>query len=465
MMQKMKKIQIILLIVGVCLVGACEDTEKRTTDRTVSVSLTALSTQLSINAEDLQVPFTLALDRPLTADVALSLVLEGGKSGEDCCLDTMKYVVKAGEDEVEGEITFLASAFPKGVMKDIKLKVVPEDKQLKGEEIVFNVTGRGKTVIPATDYCIPDASYRAYAVVTGYGIGDLIGRKEYTGKEWYSDFSKTIAFVNRGDNTVYITVDQASTTLNDLYRVVMWADWNGDGNFKEKGERIFSQDWEANGVRTFAFPLTVPENAATVSRIRFGLFYKQEGKMIVDGCGKMDSGDLIDITYCISEQEIADPPVPRNVRLYCIPSVTYGAYAIVEGYKIGTLEVSGKTLQGYEGWSNRIASVAWLERGKNEVTITVDQAKTGKGDPYAIAMWVDWNGDGDFDDEGEQVISEKWKAEGKRCFTYPIQVPVNAVPSSVIRFGLYYDGEGTSIRNGCGRIDSGDLIDITYKLK
>lgn len=467
----MKRGYFLLFAILTCFFAACSDDDDNKDGKMgVTVSLSAPTTDFQVINQDVEAKFVVTADKAVPSNLVVTFSVEGGEEGVHYKMDPARYTIVKGETTTEGSITFLARAFDE-TGKTLTLNMASKKAEVGTGSVNFTLKGDSPVIIPETKYPEVGAAWAAYSAVQAYGIGELVVSKEYTGDEWYSDLHATsIARINKDKNMAYITVDQAQTGKGDPYTIAMWVDWNGDGDFEDAGEEVMYEEWKADGLKTYQFPLNPPAGAQKVGRIRFGIFFSEGDTDFAYGAGTIDSGDIIDVTYFLSDGHIEDPePVlppapPVEEDTYCIPDVMYSAYGVCGGYKFGGLDVT-KEYTGEEGWVHLTDAVAKLHVGENEVTIIADQAETGAGDPYIIAMWIDFNGDGDFSDEGEQVIYEAWSAEGVKTFTKTITVPAGAVETSRIRFGVYYAEGETTLENGCGAIDSGDLIDIDYTLE
>lgn len=120
---------------------------------------------------------------------------------------------------------------------------------------------------------------------------------------------------------------------------------------------------------------------------------------------------------------------------------------------------------GYNDMTNG-STVARFNKGQNNtVTITVGTDANHSGDKYTVALYIDWNGDGDFDDAGENYSTELFEIGergGSQVKTFDVIPPANAVASSRIRFGLMLKG---MIEEGCvSKFESHKVVDLNYVL-
>lgn len=151
-----------------------------------------------------------------------------------------------------------------------------------------------------------------------------------------------------------------------------------------------------------------------------------------------------------------------NVYDYMYPDPSYTPYATIEAIKWGELDYTQKSTNSW--YNMKLDENLSITKGESVLEFSVNQSDTGKGDKYMADVFVDWNGDGDFDDVNEQLFSQLWVADGIETFSITVNVPTDAVSKSRVRFGLYFE-PGNKMVNGFGNADSGHWIDMNYTLK
>lgn len=83
------------------------------------------------------------------------------------------------------------------------------------------------------------------------------------------------------------------TGPTDSYTLQIYADWNRTGKFT----RVYNQEITAGStVKDYSGTLDIPADAAVSSTIRVISSYTQ-GLSLVDGCGSIESGTVIDVVY------------------------------------------------------------------------------------------------------------------------------------------------------------------------
>lgn len=161
----------------------------------------------------------------------------------------------------------------------------------------------------------------------------------------------------------------------------------------------------------------------------------------------------------VTEKNVEPDPEPAE---YGEVTASWASYVKLPLVKFG--DASIENLDGdIEDFTSDI--IANITKAETEISISVDQDRTGATDKYMIEAYIDWNGDGDFADEGERPLSEKWTANGKKTFTAKVTPPADCKLSSRVRVIFYFDGGDTDIENGIGKMDSGKCVDFMYKIK
>lgn len=103
-------------------------------------------------------------------------------------------------------------------------------------------------------------------------------------------------------------------------------------------------------------------------------------------------------------------------------------------------------------------------RDKIPFTIYYDNYTANDGTEMAVAMYINWNGDLDFDDQDEEVLVVKGiPANDKKEISGTISIPANAVSSAIIRV-LCYSVKDSEMMNGVGNANSGYLMELMYNV-
>lgn len=209
--------------------------------------------------------------------------------------------------------------------------------------------------------------------------------------------------------------------------------------------------------------LTIPKGAKTISC-----------ELMIKSSATKKGSVRISIASTNSDIKVVNKEVVINLTEkgvvppsgYCEITTGFTAYSSISAFSIGDKKEENIPHNKDKGWTDRTNEIVMLSTGTSQISLTYQQGTTGNGDPYALAVWIDLNGDADFADAGECILYEEFLADGPHSATAKLNVPTDAAKSGRIRFGTYFTGNGTTLKKatGCGNIDSGDLIDMTYNL-
>ncbi|MEG2318530.1 MAG: GEVED domain-containing protein [Rikenellaceae bacterium] len=135
-------------------------------------------------------------------------------------------------------------------------------------------------------------------------------------------------------------------------------------------------------------------------------------------------------------------------------------YASLGSFTLGTTKIeAGEGYMLYTGTAKLAAEFSVNFQPFSGTNVT------GATDEYNIQIVADWNHDGDFSDAGESVWTKDIVAgAAAQDFKGTITIPADAAATSVIRVtSMFIKGDtSSSIENGCGHIESGTVIDVTY---
>jgi len=120
---------------------------------------------------------------------------------------------------------------------------------------------------------------------------------------------------------------------------------------------------------------------------------------------------------------------------YCPAYATiYNAYAIAKKVRFG--DINNQPFNCITGYYNYLNQSTNIFKGQTlMLTLAVDRCVI-TSDPFiGASVYIDWNGDGDFDDNQELVFS-KMNIDGKGEFRVPVTVPDNVVPGTDTRMRI-----------------------------
>ncbi len=248
-------------------------------------------------------------------------------------------------------------------------------------------------------------------------------------------------------------------------RIDGWIDWNQDGDWDDDGERIFDATSVVAGANTFE--ISVPGDATvgtTFSRFRLS----DAGGL--EPVGAVSGGEVEDHPIDILAQgtDFGDAPAPYPT----LTSADGAVHNILPGFFLGAgIDGENSPTPNEEADSDSDDGIIFsssLAIARN-ASITVSASDSG-----LLDGWIDWNQDGDWDDEGEQIFASQSLAAGDN--TLEVSVPSDAeLGATYARFrlstagglgpgGAADDGEVEDYRVSISDapIDFGDAPDPSY---
>ncbi|MGQ9504528.1 MAG: GEVED domain-containing protein [Thermogutta sp.] len=211
-----------------------------------------------------------------------------------------------------------------------------------------------------------------------------------------------------------------------------WVDFNGDGDFADLDEQVFTNVWvSSSGV--YNLVLTVPTTAVKgISDARFRL----STQMDLGFNGAAPDGEVEDyrVTIVDAPVDFGDAPAP-----YPTLQADGGArHRIVRGFQLGQYvdyELNGQPSSTATGDDSVDLAdedgVVFLTPLLTGELATVE-VYASQGGGYLNA-WIDFNGDGDWSDVGEQVFVNQVLADGVNTLQFRVPRDLESV-STFARF-------------------------------
>ena len=201
-----------------------------------------------------------------------------------------------------------------------------------------------------------------------------------------------------------------------------WMDFNADGDWDDAGEQIFASTSVGNGnnALTFNVPVTAVVGT-TYARLRLST----AGGLGVTGSAA--DGEVEDYEIEISAQaDFGDAPAS-----YPVTRSEMGAQHLPAGPTLGPLrdaEIDGthSTMADADGADEDgvLETGDDLVAGETGLSVMINvQNATGGA---MLDAWMDFNADGDWDDDGEQIFSSVSVVNGDNTLTF--DVPADAAP-------------------------------------
>ncbi len=151
-----------------------------------------------------------------------------------------------------------------------------------------------------------------------------------------------------------------------------------------------------------------------------------------------------------------------NAQTYCVPpKFLTGPYTGITNVKVGAINNNSNSIDGYVNYTASVGACT-LSRGSTvnfSVTCYYDPGMVGgfTGN-LNLRVWIDWNGDFDFNDAGEEALSKVVNCSGSTTSkpntvaSYTFTVPAGAVLGNT-RMRVYEDmmpEDGHAVPTPCG---------------
>ncbi|MXN92716.1 T9SS sorting signal type C domain-containing protein [Flavobacterium sp. Sd200] len=141
---------------------------------------------------------------------------------------------------------------------------------------------------------------------------------------------------------------------------------------------------------------------------------------------------------------------------YCTPAPTFQGGSGITNVTLGSINNTTSGATAYENYTDQVATIGQGVTQPLSISLFVYDA-------YSTKVWVDWNNDLDFDDEGEEVYSIVSPATTRATVTGTITVPLTAaVGNHRMRVGSVPNSVGNA--TPCYFIGMGSFEDYTINV-
>lgn len=257
--------------------------------------------------------------------------------------------------------------------------------------------------------------------------------------------------------TSNLTVTASNAGLLDA-----WIDFGGDGAFAEAGDQILSLQPVSAGANSVTY--TVPCGTST-QEVTYARFRLSSTGGLTPGGPAMD-GEVEDYEIPTKGLDFGDAPeiqgyptllASDGARHAVLPvaNPTLGASTDTEADGQPSPDHDGDDLSGVDD-EDGVALPGALLAGGPGMDVTMSAGATGG----FVSAWVDWNGDGDWLDAGEQILSDLTLAPNDND-VISIAAPVDAFIGTVCaRFRI----SSASGLNSTGLAPDGEVEDYSVEI-
>lgn len=284
----------------------------------------------------------------------------------------------------------------------------------------------------------------------------VVGSRTELGNTWMGSYDDYL-FYEAGEisakpgSTFTLTIE--NTLDAACAKTALWIDWNGDMDFDDSGEAV----WQGGTVDSCSNPTTykpqikIPLTAKKGNtRIRIQVRDSKESNPMA--CGEITKSATRDLKLNITDN-------------YCTPKTDFNNRYFVR--KLTTdacggnvlFENSVASIDGYLHYENQVVKA---ERG---ATFNLNFENSIASNCARTTVWLDWNQDGDFNDENEKVnvMGKADSCYNRTQYALLIHVPKNALLGKTrMRIQLrdaYQEGS-----NSCSRDQSTGTTDFTVQI-
>jgi hypothetical protein len=297
------------------------------------------------------------------------------------------------------------------------------------------------TVYLTDDYCNNEGNSTNYEWIESISIGNLTNASG--NNNGYGNYTHMVANAQIGGNlSITLTPGFSNNASYDEYWAV-WIDYNQDGDFEDAGEKVFSTETSSN--TQIQAQINIPD-ATTTGLTRMRVVMRYGGQAI--NCGNFHYGEVEDYALIISQP-------------YCESSGQSTNFEFID-------RVIFSTVDNTEGAVSIIDNPSGNNGGYGDFTNMVVPIQMGLAYPFVAVpgfngyvftenwkVWIDYNQDGDFEDDGELILEEN---DISTAIEGIIHFPADALEGFTrMRISMSYD----DVFYYCSNFSDGEVEDYT----
>ncbi|SKB72437.1 Por secretion system C-terminal sorting domain-containing protein [Soonwooa buanensis] len=226
----------------------------------------------------------------------------------------------------------------------------------------YNFTTKG------VEYCTATAGNATFESISNVTFADI--NKSSTSTAGYEDFTSVVGNVTKG--TSYDFTAKFTGTSYDTDQVLVWIDYNKDGDFDDAGEQVLVT---AKKKSPWTGSITIPATAATgATRMRVRLQDTSFGPNATP-CGSSNYGQVEDYTLNIGTLAVNDVQTNNKLQVYPNPAtdmINISNIAAKSTYQI--VNMAGQVVAN--GATDGKVQVSKLDKGVYIITVESNGQKS-----------------------------------------------------------------------------------------
>jgi uncharacterized repeat protein (TIGR01451 family) len=273
--------------------------------------------------------------------------------------------------------------------------------------------------------------------------------------------------VLQGCTTATLSISLTNTAAVSTPRLDAWIDFDGDGQFNDPRDRIAT----ALALTPGANSLNVNVPCDTTTTTTYARFRLTSGG-IASPAGDASTGEVEDYLVSLQALDFGDAPDSYGTTL----AASGPRHVLIAGFSLGATtdsEADGQPSAGANGdGSDEDGATIPTLVGCSSANLSVALTNTAAIATPRLDAWIDFDGDGQFNDPGDRVATSLALAAGAN--SVPVNVPCSVTSrTSYARFRLSSagvatptaaasDGEIEDFTVSLQGVDFGDLADPAY---
>ena len=309
-------------------------------------------------------------------------------------------------------------------------------------------------------YCASQGNNATYEWIHRFQFGNIDHTSD--NNNGYGDFTYLSTGLTAGGSETVTLVPGFINTSSFLEYWRIWIDYNQDGDFDDSGELLFENN--GSNSNTLSSTLNISSSALPgTTRLRVSMKYGG----YPTSCESFDYGEVEDYTVTIGDGPTCTDGIQNGLETgvdcggpacpscltYCASQGTTTNYEWIQGFQFGSIDNTSGDNNGYGDFTNLSTSLM----AGGSVSLTIVPGFTSSVHTEYWRIWIDYNQDGDFDDNGELLV----EAHSNETLSGILNISSSALPGTTrLRVSMKQGGYPTS----CESFTFGEVEDYTVTI-